>query len=143
MTIYLASDHAGFNVKEQVKELLHDHKVVDLGPEDESRVNYPDFATSVCRKLQAEQGSRGILICGSGIGMSMTANRFSSIRAALCRTLEEAQLSREHNDANVLCIGARTTDEALILKIVKKWLEVDFAGGRHSDRLALFDSLGS
>jgi len=144
MKIYLASDHAGYAIKEKVKALLKigSHEVLDQGPNDETRVNYPDFAANVCRKIQVDQEARGILICGSGIGMSIAANRFSNIRAALCRTLEEAELSREHNDANILCLGARTTDESLIFEIVKKWLESSFAGGRHSDRIALFNDLG-
>ena len=144
MKIYIASDHAGFLVKEQIKIFLENagHEVLDQGPADESRVNYPDFASAVCQKLQGDQAARGILICGSGIGMSIAANRYSFIRAALCRTLEEAELSREHNDANVLCLGARTTDAGLLLQITQKWLKVEFADGRHGERIALFNSLG-
>ena len=144
MKIYLGSDHAGFLIKEKVKTMLNElgHEVQDLGPDNDSRVNYPDFASSVCKKIQKDEQSKGVLICGSGIGMSITANRFSQIRAALCRTIEEASLSREHNDANVLCLGARTTDEALLMEIVKTWLNQTFAGGRHNDRIALFNHLG-
>ena len=83
-----------------------------------------------------------LIICGSGIGMSITANRYAKIRAALCRTVEEAGLSREHNDANVLCLGARTTEENLLKQIVETWMNTEFAGGRHSERIALFDNLG-
>lgn len=143
MKIYLGCDHAAFEAKEEVKKILSQHDVEDLGAHGSERVNYPDFAKSVCEGVVTHDESRGILLCGSGIGMSMTANRFAGIRAALCRTLEEAELSRQHNDANVLCLGARTTDLNLLKQIVEKWLTTDFEEGRHTDRIALFNDLGT
>jgi len=143
MKIFFGSDHAAFDQKKAVFDLLkNDHEVEDLGSYDDDRVNYPDYAVAVSKKVLENPESRGILLCGSGIGMSITANKFKGIRAALCRTVEEAQLSRQHNDANVLCLGARTTDLELIWEIVKTWLTTDFESGRHSDRLAIIEKLG-
>ncbi len=117
------------------------YKVDDLGVHDTNRVNYPEYATALVKKVLIEKAP-GILLCGSGIGMSMVANRYQGIRAALCRTVEEAKLSRQHNNANVLCLGARTTELTTLQKIVQVWLNTEFEGGRHAERVALFDAKG-
>ena len=154
--IYLASDHAGIELKSKiVSHLTHGEgaqrvqsaigiiEVLDQGPFSTESVDYPDYADLVCHKLRslratdtvARPAQFGILICGSGQGMSMRANKFSHIRAALCWDLEVAQLAREHNDANVLCLGARVIEQGLALLILEKFLIQDFAGGRHSARV--------
>ena len=143
MKIIMGCDHAAFEEKEQLKSYLQElgHETEDLGPYSADRVNYPDFASKVAKAI-AGGGEKGILLCGSGIGVSMVANRFARVRAALVRTEEEAQLSRQHNDANVLCMGARLIDIETIKKIAKTWLETEFEGGRHTERVALFNELG-
>ena len=143
MKIVIGCDHAAYPIKQSLKLFLLEQKfeVKDLGTDSERRCDYPTYATAVCRKVIADQ-CRGILLCGTGIGMSMTANRYKEIRAALCRTKEEAQLSREHNDANILCLGARTTAWEDIQEIVMVWLKTQFEGGRHQNRIALFKQLG-
>lgn len=117
MKIYIASDHAGFQLKTKLaKEAEKFGQVTDLGPFDEQSVDYPDYAHKLCNAMQTKD--KGILICGTGIGMSIAANRHENIRAALCRTIEDAKLAREHNDANLLCLGARSTDEKTAIDIV-------------------------
>ncbi|MEN8143015.1 MAG: ribose 5-phosphate isomerase B [Thermodesulfobacteriota bacterium] len=142
MKIAIGCDHGGFDVKAQVVELVSSlgHEVLDHGCDSEQSVNYPDFARTVCDSVVESTADRGILICGTGIGMSMAANRHESIRAALCHELFTAAMSREHNDANVLCLGARVVGPGLILEIVKTWLATDFAGGRHQTRIDMFSS---
>lgn len=143
MKFFLGSDHAAFNEKNEVKKHLIKNglEVIDCGPESEERCNYPDFAIKVARCVSAGEG-RGILLCGSGIGVSMVANRFKRVRGALCRRREDARLSREHNDANVLCLGARISSLENILDIVDAWIETPFAGGRHEERIVIFNELG-
>lgn len=133
--IHIASDHAGFPLKVKVKShlkglgyLVHDH-----GPADESRVDYPDYADALCSELQGDE--MGILICGSGQGMVMRANKYPGLRAALCHNTEICQLAREHNDANVLCLGARFLKEDRALGIVDQFLSTSFSGGRHTQRV--------
>lgn len=136
MRIAIASDHAGFHLKDEVKKVLDSLKVVyeDLGPENTDSVDYPDFARKVAEAVQ--EGNRGILICGTGIGMSIAANKFKGVRAALCNDAYSAQMSREHNDANILIMGGRVlTDVSQVLDIVKTWLQTEFEGGRHQRRL--------
>ncbi len=138
MKIFIASDHAGFETKTKVLNHLKSNASLDLsdqGPSNDERVDYPDFSDKVCKQLKDSSASLGILICGSGQGMAMRANKHSHIRAALCTNLELAKLSRQHNDANVLCLGARTTDPTLLLKIIDEFLETDFEGGRHQNRV--------
>lgn len=137
MKIFIASDHAGFSVKQKVVELLQKkYSVFDLGPVSEDRVDYPDFADKVIAELKKDlTNSLGVLICGSGQGMSMRANKFPFIRAALCWNEESAKLSRQHNDANVLCLGARLLDEKTIQEIVMAFFSTSFEGGRHADRV--------
>ena len=145
MLIYIASDHAGFDVKNKVYSHLEElgHEVIDLGTDSEESCHYPDFAKSLCEKIQSNPSSRGVLICGSGVGMSLAANRFSGVRAALCHREDVAKLSREHNDSNVLCLGARTVSLDENKTIISTWLKTDFEGGRHSQRVSRFDSLGT
>jgi len=134
-SILVASDHAGFSIKEFVIELLKEqgHRVDDLGPGDDSRVDYPDFADKLCKRMYDQ--SMGVLICGSGQGMAMRANKYPNIRAALCNTPELATLSREHNNANTLCLGARVTDHETVKEILQKFFSTSFSEGRHAQRV--------
>ena len=143
MKIAIGCDHGGFDVKGSIVELVSSlgHDVIDQGCTSEQSVNYPDYARTVCAAVEEGAADRGILICGTGIGMSMAANRNRSIRAALCHEIFTAVMSREHNDANVLCLGARVVGPGLILEIVKNWLSTDFAGGRHQTRIEMFSSI--
>jgi ribose 5-phosphate isomerase B len=144
--IAIGSDHAGYHLKETIKARLDDSGVVvdDVGTNSEASVDYPDFAAAVGRRVVSGQADRGILVCGTGVGMAMAANKLDGVRAAAAGDLETARLSREHNDANVLTLGARTTAPALALEIVRLFLETPFAGGRHQRRvdkiMALQDS---
>jgi ribose 5-phosphate isomerase B len=136
MKIAIASDHAGFHLKDQIKKTLDSLQVSyeDLGCEDTDSVDYPDFARKVAESVQ--KGNLGILCCGTGIGMSIAANKFKGIRAALCNDIFTAQMSREHNDANILIMGGRTLkDSGEIDSIVKTWLQTEFQGGRHKRRI--------
>ncbi|EQC45243.1 ribose-5-phosphate isomerase B [Bacteriovorax sp. BSW11_IV] len=143
MKIFLATDHAAFTQKEMVKSYLSElgHEVVDLGTHTEERCDYPTYAIELARHVAKENG-KGVLLCGSGIGVSIVANRFKGIRAALCRSAKEAELSRAHNDSNVLCMGGRLSSEDELKAMVRIWLDTEFEGGRHTQRIALFDSLG-
>lgn len=141
MNIALGCDHGGFALKKELVHLLEQagHVIVDLGCFSEESVDYPEFANGVCQAIKDGRCSRGILVCGTGIGMSIAANRHRHIRAALCHEAFTARLSREHNDANVLCLGARVLGVALALDIVKVWLETEFAGGRHLRRISMME----
>ncbi len=136
-TIAIASDHAGFALKtELVLELeKQGHTVADLGPGEPNSVDYPDYATKVTDAVNARRADLGVLICGTGMGMAITANKVHGIRAALCRTEYEARLSRQHNDANVLCLGQRVTGGGLAIEILKAFLGASFEGGRHAARV--------
>ena len=138
MKIALASDHAGFAAKERLKPLLQGLGVDfdDLGTTSEDSVDYPDYARKVAERVAAGEAEQGLLVCGSGTGMAITANKVPGVRAAVGWSEETARLARQHNDANVLAIGARTTPPAEIPKIVKAWLETTFEGGRHATRVA-------
>jgi ribose 5-phosphate isomerase B len=137
MKIAIGADHAGFELKQKVKQHLIDKglQVDDKGTNTPESVDYPDFARKVGEDVVAKNADLGILICGTGIGMSMAANKIPGIRAANVSNEFEAQMSREHNDANVLTLGARVLDEPLAFKLVDKWLETQFAGGRHQLRV--------
>jgi ribose 5-phosphate isomerase B len=139
--IALACDHAGFQLKEIIREHLNNKGLtpVDMGTDSELPVDYPDFAKEVCEALIAGSVRRGILICGTGIGMSMMANRYKGIRAALCHDQFTALASRQHNDANVLALGGRTIGPEIAIKVLETWLETTFEGGRHERRIAKFD----
>lgn len=136
--IAIGADHGGFELKEELKKLLQEmgHVVQDLGTQGEQSVDYPGFAALVARKVCQGEADRGILICGTGIGMSIVANRFPGVRAALCHDLYTAIMSRKHNDANCLALGGRLLGKGLAKEIVKVWLETPFEGGRHELRLA-------
>lgn len=142
-TIAIAADHAGYELKEAVKEFLEGDatmlrpriEVIDLGTHSEERVDYPDFGRAVAQAITEGRAERGIVICGSGIGITIAANRFPKIRAANCITVEMAQLARAHNDANVLGLGARLVDTDTAIAIVKAFLETPFEGGRHAGRV--------
>ena len=137
MKLYIATDHAAFCIKEDVKKIVTDlgYEVIDLGPENDARVDYPDFAHKLCRAVLADEGSQGILICGTGIGMSLAANKHHGIRAALCHDAYTAQMAREHNDANVLCFGQRVVGLGTIESICEAWSNYAFEGGRHAIRV--------
>ena len=135
--IVLSSDHGGFNLKETVKNFLinKNFEVEDVGCDSLDPVDYPDFAKMLSDKLKNNKNAVGILFCGTGIGISMAANRFKHIRAALCTSVEMASKSRKHNDANVLALGGRILAEDLALDIVDEFLKTDFEAGRHSLRV--------
>jgi len=138
MRIALASDHAGYAEKERLKALLSDLGVEfeDLGTGSEASVDYPDYARAVAEQVAAGRVEQGLLVCGSGTGMAITANKVPGVRAAVAWSEEVARLARQHNDANVLAIGARTTPPDDIPKIVRAWFSTDFDGGRHAARVA-------
>ena len=143
MKLHIGCDHAAYDAKTKLIEFLKEKglEINDLGTNSEERCNYPDYASTVAKAVANEEG-KGILLCGSGIGVSMVANRYQKIRAALCCTKEQAVLSRQHNDSNILCVGARLNTTKEIEGIVEAWLATDFEEGRHSERVALFNNLG-
>ena len=136
--IFLASDHAGFKLKEEIKKFLlkkRGKKVLDLGTHNTNSVDYPDMAHNLSKKIKKNKKQFGILICGSGIGMDMAANKHKNIRAALCYSVNSARLSREHNNANVMTLGSRLTKKNVALKCVNTFLNTNFIGGRHLRRV--------
>ncbi len=137
MRIALGADHAGFPLKEKIKQWLIEQgvQVEDKGTLSSESVDYPDFARKVGEEVAAKKADRGILVCGTGIGMAISANKVPGVRAANAHTVFEAQMSREHNDANVLTLGARTTSDDEAHSILDAWLRTKFAGGRHQRRL--------
>ncbi|MDW8066660.1 MAG: ribose 5-phosphate isomerase B [Aquificaceae bacterium] len=139
LTIAIGSDHAGYPLKEKIKEFLlsKGYKVIDFGTQSMDSTDYPLFARDVCLAVQRNEAQRGILVCGTGIGMCITANKFRGIRAALCMNEYMARTSRKHNDANVLCLGNRIMGDDLALAVVEAWLSTDFEGGRHERRVKL------
>ena len=140
MKVAIGCDHGGIDLKQTVVAVLQElgHEIDDQGCFSEESVDYPNFAQAVCSLVKDGSCERGILVCGTGIGMSMAANRFPEIRAALCTETYSARMSREHNNANVLCLGARVTGPGLAAEIVRTWMTVDFAGGRHQHRINMF-----
>mgnify|MGYP001398187947 CR=1 FL=1 len=137
MRVALGSDHAGFPLKESVKEFIkaQGHTIKDYGTYSSASVDYPDFGHLLAKKVKNNNNNFGILVCGSGIGMSMTANRHKNIRAALCYNVRSAKLSRKHNNANVMTVGSRLTKKNVALKCVKAFLTTKFEGGRHLRRV--------
>ena len=137
MKISLGADHAGYPLKEKIKQRLAQQgiEVTDHGTTSIDSVDYPDYAREVAHDVAGKRADWGILVCGSGIGMAMSANKVPGVRAANVASELEAQLSREHNDANVLAVGSRILDDATAFKIVDKWLHTGFAGGRHQQRV--------
>ena len=137
MKIIIGSDHGGIHLKEVLKQHLTERgiEVYDAGTYTEESCDYPDIALQVCRAVTAGDGDRGVLVCGTGIGMSMAANKVKGIRAALCGDVFSATMSREHNDANVICLGERVLGPGLAVCILDAWLGTEFAGGRHARRV--------
>ena len=135
--ISLASDHAGFNLKESIKKSLIKKKikVIDLGPKNNSSVDYPDYAKKVARNVSSKKSNIGILVCGSGTGMAMSANKFKKIRAVVCYNKASTRLSRQHNNANIMALGARLTKKINAIKLVNFFLNTKFEGGRHLRRV--------
>ena len=135
--IFIASDHAGFNLKNHIyKSLKKNIRIIDLGTNDKSvSVNYPEFAHKLCKQVSKNKSNIGILVCGSGVGMSMAANRHKKIRAALCYSLKNAKLSRLHNDANVITLGERLINKKIAMKCINVFLKTKFEGGRHLKRV--------
>jgi ribose 5-phosphate isomerase B len=141
--IAIGCDHAGFALKELLKDYLStlNCDVSDCGAYSEASVDYPDFAFQVARKISSGEFPRGILICGTGIGMSMAANRIPGVRAALCNDLFSAIMSRRHNNANILVMGGRVVGPELAKEIVRAWIETPFEGGRHQKRIDKMDCI--
>ncbi len=139
--IIMGSDHAAFELKEKIKEYLEGQgfEVQDAGTYDEASVNYADYGKKVAGAVSEGRFSKGILMCGTGLGMSMTANRFPGVRAALCTDIFSAKMSRLHNDSNILVLGGRVTGDILAFEIVQTWLDTGFEGGRHLERIKSID----
>ena len=135
--VCIASDHAGYNLKEQIKNHLIDKyvSIFDLGPYQNQSVDYPDYAKKVSRRVSNKKSQIGILVCGSGTGMAISANKTKGIRAAVGYNSKSTQLSRQHNNANILCVGSRLTKKKDIIKIVSIFLKTKFEGGRHKRRI--------
>ena len=135
--VSLASDHAGFDLKENLKKSLKKNKIkiIDLGPKNNNSVDYPDYAKKLARNVLSKKSNIGILVCGSGTGMAMTANKFKKIRAAVCYNKLSTRLSRQHNNANIMALGARLTKKSEVKKLVNIFLNTKFEGGRHLRRV--------
>ena len=135
--IALGADHAGYAVKDRIKEILQKqgYEVIDFGAHAADSVDYPDYARQVAQSVSQAESDRGVLVCGTGIGMAITANKFRGIRAATCNDTYTARMAAEHTDANVLCVGARVVDGDHAIAIVKEWLKTRFGGGRHQRRI--------
>ena len=135
--IFISSDHAGFKLKEQIKnKFLKKYKFVDLGThESKISVNYPDYAHKLCTKVSKNSKNMGILVCGSGMGMSMAANRHKKIRAAVCYSIKNTKLSRLHNNANIITLGSRLTKKNTAFKCIETFINTKFEGGRHKKRV--------
>ncbi len=136
-TIAIGSDHGGLELKNLLVDFLKENgkKIIDIGCHSADSVDYPEFADEVCKKVLESDAEAGILVCGTGIGMSIAANRHRAIRAALCHESFTARMSREHNNANILCLGGRVVGSEIALDIVNTWVNTQFSGGRHQRRL--------
>jgi len=143
MKISIGCDHAGFKTKEMIISLLEElkHDVLDLGTNSIDSVDYPIYGLKVGESIKNKIVDMGVVVCGSGIGISIAANKISGVRAALCTSVEHAILSRKHNNANVLALGSRLTDEKDIKEIIIKWLDTSFEGGRHQTRINLIEKI--
>ncbi len=137
MNIVIGSDHRGVEIKRRLIALLRSlgHEVLDVGTEGAESVDYPDYAVEVARRVGKKEVDRGLLICGTGIGMSMAANKVRGVRAAACQDVLTSEMSRRHNDANVLCLSADLVGEDQMTQMIKIWLETPFEGGRHARRV--------
>jgi ribose 5-phosphate isomerase B len=135
--ICIASDHGGYILKEAIKDVLISKNVsiIDLGPHENKTVDYPDYAKKIANRIKAKKSEAGILVCGSGTGMAISANKIKSIRAAVCYNFKSTRLSRQHNNANIIALGARLTKKNLSLKLVEIFLKTKFEGGRHLKRI--------
>jgi len=135
--ICIASDHGGYILKEAIKDVLISKNVsiIDLGPHENKTVDYPDYAKKIANRIKAKKSEAGILVCGSGTGMAISANKIKSIRAAVCYNFKSTRLSRQHNNANIIALGARLTKKNLSLKLVEIFLKTKFEGGRHLKRV--------
>ena len=136
-TVCIASDHAGFNLKEVIKNHLINKKVsiFDMGPYNNKSVDYPDYAKKLGNRVRLKKSAVGILVCGSGTGMAISANNIKSIRAAVCYNIKSTRLSRQHNNANIMALGSRLTKKKISLKLVETFLKTNFEGGRHLRRV--------
>ena len=136
-TVCIASDHAGYNLKEDIKNYLVDKKlsVFDMGPYDSQSVDYPDYAKKLGNRIKLKKSDVGILVCGSGTGMAISANKIKTIRAAVCYNSKSTRLSRQHNNANIIAIGSRLIKKRLSFKLVEVFLQTKFEGGRHLRRI--------
>ena len=143
LRIAVGSDHAGFHLKESARDYLKKkgYEVVDLGTNSTESVDYPDYAVKVARRVAAKQADFGVLMCGTGLGVAITANKIHGVRAAPCNDTLSAQLARSHNNANILTMGGRLTDAATAEKIVDSWLATSFLGGRHARRVDKISAL--
>jgi len=137
MKFYIATDHAGYAVKEFTKDIVTSlgHEIIDLGPDSADRVDYPDFAKKCAEAVLADKGSFGILICGTGIGISISANKITGIRAGLCHDAYTASMCRAHNDANILAFGERVVGRGVIESMIEAFCNTEFEGGRHAGRV--------
>ena len=142
-TVAVGADHAGFALKQDLTQWLvaQGHTVLDVGTHSLDSVDYPDFAAAVCRVLTSGEAARGVLVCGTGIGMAIAANKVPGIRAGVCGDVETARLSRQHNDLNVLALAGRVTSSERAIAIARAWLDTAFEGGRHERRLAKVSDL--
>ena len=143
MKYYIATDHAGLDLKNFTKAFLEEKGITveDLSPTTTNRVDYPDYASKVSIAVQNDPEAKGILICGTGIGMSLAANKYDGIRAALTHDAYTARMAREHNDANILCFGERVVGKGVVEDILNAWLNNDFEGGRHANRVEKINAI--
>ena len=141
VVIAIGSDHGGYNYKEEIKQHLiaGGYEIIDVGTTSTESCDYPIYAKKVAELVTKKEAEKGILICGTGIGMSITANKFKGIRAALCGDTFSAEATRKHNDSNILCLGERVLDKELALEIVDIWLNTEFEGGRHQKRIDMIE----
>ena len=142
MKFYIATDHAGYALKEFVKDYVGSlgHEIVDLGPDSADRVDYPDYAKKCANAVVSESGSFGILICGTGIGISIAANKIEGVRAALCHNAYTATMARAHNDANILAFGERVVGRGVIESMIDAFCNTEFEGGRHASRVSKIEA---
>lgn len=143
MQIIIGADHAGFFLKEEIKKYLQEQNndVIDVGAWSDESVDYPDFASSVAERVSSGEIERGILICGSGVGMSIVANKYPHVRAVLALDVDTAMISRKHNKTNILALAGRRTDQATAKEIVAVWIATEFEGGRHAQRLKKIETI--
>ena len=143
MKIAVASDHGGFALKEVIVKYLEEagYEVNNLGTYSEDSVDYPEYGKKCAEAVVSGEAQRGIVVCGTGIGISIAANKVKGARCALCTSTHMAEMTRRHNDANMIALGGRTTEEALALDIVKTWLDTEFEGGRHQRRVDMLDNM--